>query len=84
MDIFIKNAAGQPRALDVKRRAWSLPVAGAPAVYRARTWSYKGRRKLVKVYPTFPAAPSGDVVSAASASRGSRSETMLSFPPQKK
>lgn len=54
MDILVKNKEGRPTALDVKQRVWSMPVEGAPAFYRSRTWPYKGRRTRVKVYPTFP------------------------------
>ena len=56
MDIFIHNKAGRPMALDKKQRQWARSVEGAPAFYRNRNWPYKGRRTLVKVYPTFPAS----------------------------
>lgn len=52
MNIFVKNREGRPRTRDLTRRAWSMPVTGAPAIYRARTWPYKGRRTLVKTYPS--------------------------------
>ena len=41
-------------ALDKKQRQWAKPVDGVPAFYRNRNWPYKGRRTLVKTYPTFP------------------------------
>lgn len=61
MDIFIANKANRPTRLDRKGRAWSLPVQGAPAFYRARNWPYKGRRTRVKTYPTYPGGPQAEI-----------------------